>query len=200
MWMNKARLWGVIAVAAIFVAACGGGDELAEKIIENSSGEISDVDIGADGDFNMTIEGENGEDINVTGSGEDEDFEMTIEGENGETMTFGGGEIPDNLTVAVMDGGEVTMSVTSGSTANVALQYPLDEYENLVDFYDAELGSGEDVGRTENSISNEDGTFRTVVWNDNASYDWTVSVGECWSSSAGAADAVCVTILETPDE
>lgn len=218
--MKKTTAFAVVALLALVLAACGGKsaeEQLVEELIENSGEGISDIDINTDdGDFNMTIEGEDGESINVTGSGDDSDFNMTIEGEDGqdvnisssgdtvtmegedgETMTFGGGEIPDNLDLPVPDGGTVTMSLSSGTDATVMLQYPLSDFDGLVAFYDAQLDASSDsVDRNETTMSTEDRDFRTVNWSD-TDYTWNVTVSDCFVAVTDEADAACVTLYRS---
>lgn len=201
--MRRRRLIIAISALALVVAACGGQsaeEELLEQILENSEG-VSDIDIdtgGGDGDFSITIEGEDGEGFTMSGSGDDENFEYTVEGEDGEVMTVGGGEIPDSLNIPVPDGGDVTMSLVSGDDVNVALQYPQSEFDQIVAFYDSEFDVDSDsVDRNESTMSSEDGTFRSVFWSDTDNYDWNVSVADCYGSMSGELDAVCVTVYQT---
>lgn len=201
--MNKTRMVMVISAFMLLLAACGGQsaeEALLEEILENSEG-IGDIDIdtggGGDGDFSINIQGEDGEDISFSGSGDDEDFQFTVEGEDGETMSFGGGEIPEELSVPVPDGGEVTMSLTSDQDISVALQYPQNEFDRIVSFYDETFDSDSDsVDRYESSYSTEDGTVRSVNWNESG-YGWTVTVSDCFSGASGEMDAICVTVYQT---
>ncbi len=203
--MRRTRIVIVISALALLAAACGGQsaeEELVERILESGGEDIGDIDIdtGGDGDFSISFEGEDGEDISVTGSGDDEDFEITVEGDEGETMTFGGGDIPDGLTVPVPDGGEVTMSLTSDQDISVALQYPQGAFDQLVAFYDSNLDASSDsVDRFESTMSMEQGTIRTVNWNE-TDYAWSVNVSDCISAASGELDATCVTIFESPGE
>jgi hypothetical protein len=204
-FMRRTRIVIVISALALVAAACGGQsaeEELVERILESGGEDIGDVDIdtGGDGEFSINIQGEDGEDISVTGSGDDEDFEITVEGDEGETMTFGGGDIPDGLTVPVPDGGEVTMSLASAQDISVALQYPQSDYDRVVSFYDGTFDSDSDsVDRYESTYSTEDGTVRSVNWNE-SDYDWTVTVSDCFGSASGEMDAVCVTVYQSSGE
>ena len=201
--MRRTRIVIATTALVLLAAACGGQsaeEELVERILENEG--LNDVDVNVDGgdggEFSINIQGEDGEDISVTGSGDDEDFEITVEGDEGETMTFGGVEVPDGLTVPVPDGGEVTMSLTSDQDISVALQYPQSEFGRLVEFYDSNLdASSDDVDRFESTMSTEQGTVRTVNWNASG-YDWAVTVSDCFSGTTGEMDSACVTIFESP--
>ncbi len=201
--MNKSRLFIVVSAFALLVTACGGQsaeEELLEQILENSGEDIGDIDIdtgSGDGDFSINIQGEDGEEISVSGGGDDENFEITVEGEDGETMTFGGGEIPEDLSVPVPDGGEVTMSLTSGQDISVALQYPPSEFDRIIQFYDSNFDVDSDsIDRFESSYSTEDGTVRSVNWNE-SDYGFTVTVSDCYGSSSSELDAVCVSVFQS---
>jgi hypothetical protein len=203
--MRNARLVIAVSALVLLIAACGGQsaeEALLEEILENSGEDIGDIDIdtGGDGDFSINIQGEDGEDISVSGSGDDETFEITVEGDDGETMTFGGGDIPDGLTVPVPDGGEVTMSLTSDQDISVALQYPQSAYDQIVAFYDSALDASSDsVDRYESTMSTEQGTIRSVNWNE-SDYAWAVTVSDCYGSGSSELNAACVTVFESPGE
>ena len=200
--MRNTRFVIAVSAFALLVTACGGQsaeEELLEQILENSGEDIGDIDIdtGGDGEFSINIQGEDGEDISVSGGGDDENFEITVEGEDGETMTFGGGEIPEDLSVPIPDGGEVTMSLTSGQDISVALQYPPSEFDRIIEFYDSNLDVDSDsVDRFESSYSTEEGTVRSVNWNESG-YGFTVTVSDCYGSTSSELDAVCVTVFES---
>lgn len=196
------RLVIVISALLLLTAACGGKsaeEQLLEEIMENSGEDIGDLDIDLDEDgegFSISVEGEDGEDISISGGGDDEDFSMTVEGEDGEVMTIGGGEVPDDLTVPYPDGGSVMNSFSSQSDVSVTLQYPNNDFDSLVSFYDGELDAGsDDIDRNESSFTSEDGTFRNVFWSS-SSGDWTVNVSDCYGL-VGDLDSACVTIFQS---
>ncbi len=196
--MKNTRLLIVIAAFVLLVAACGGKsaeEELLEQILENSGEDIGNVDInlGEDGDeFNLTVEGEDGEDVSISG-GNDDDFSITVEGEDGETMTFGGGEIPEALELPVAPGGEVQSSITSNDEVLVSLQYTAGDFDQLVAFYDSELNAdSDDVDRSETSFTTEDGTFRNVYYAPASGSDWTVTVGDCIG-----LPGICVNLIQS---
>lgn len=198
------RLVVVISALVLLTAACGGKsaeEQLLEEIMENSGEDIGDLDINLDeddGNFSISVEGEDGEDINITGSGDDDDFSMTVEGEDGEVMTIGGGEIPEELTLPYVDGGDVVQSFVSNTDVTVVLQYPGAQFDQLVAFYDSELNSG-DVDRNESSYTTDDGTFRNVAWYP-SSGDWTATVGDCFGTASGDLDTACVTLYQFSSE
>lgn len=189
--MKHTRWIAAAAALVLALAACGGDsaeEQLAEQIIENSGGEINDVDINTDdGDFNISFEGEDGEEVNISGSDED-DFEITVEGDDGETMVIGGGEIPDDLDLPYPPGGDVQTAITSDTEVLASLQYADGDFDQIVAFYDGELNNYE---RSATEFTGEDGTFRTVYWisEDNNS---TVSVGDCIGFPG-----ICVNLLQS---
>ncbi|MDJ0924129.1 MAG: hypothetical protein QNJ77_06160 [Acidimicrobiia bacterium] len=199
--MRNARLFVVVSALVLLVAACGGKsaeEQLLEEILENSSEDIGDIDIstGGDGDdFSINIQGEDeeGQDFSITGGGNDDDFEITISGEDGEQMTIGGGEIPDELVLPYPPGGSVSSTFVTGSDVNVSLQYPAAQFDQLVSFYDSELGS--DAERSESTYSTEDGTFRNVFFNAQDG-NWTVGISDCVGFTTGEFDTVCVTLYQ----
>lgn len=195
--MSYKRLAVVFVSLLLVVAACGGKsaeEELLEQIIESGGDDISDIDISSDdGEFNLSIEGEDGEDVSISGSGDDDDFEITVEGEDGETMTFGGGEVPEGLDLPVAPGGDVQTSMTSNDEAFVSLEYPNGNFDQLVAFYDDALNAGSDeVEKSETSFTTEDGTFRNVFYNPDGG-DWAVTVGDCIGLGDGS---ICVTLMQ----
>ncbi len=72
--MRNIRLVVAAAALMLFVTACGGQsaeEKLLEEVLENSGEDIGDVDISTDDDGNMSIsvEGNDGEDINISTEG-----------------------------------------------------------------------------------------------------------------------------------
>lgn len=197
--MKNTRLVIALFALMLLAAACGGQsaeEALLEEILENSGEDIGDIDINTDdGNFNISVEGEDGEDINITGGGDDDEFSITVEGEDGETMTFGGGEVPDGLQTPIPDGGNVASTFSTGQDMSVSLNYPGSSFDQLVSFYDDRLDTGGSDNRFESSFTTEDGTFRSVVWSaDDGS--WTVNVSDCFGIN-GDLDNACVSIIES---
>jgi hypothetical protein len=196
--MRQIKLVATVAALVLVMAACGGKsaeEALLEEILENSGEDISDIDINTDsGDLNLSIEGEDGEDISITGSGDDDEFEITVEGEDGGTLTIGGGDIPEALQLPVADGGKVTTSFSTETEVSVSLSYDGDQFDQLVAFYDSQLDpDSDDVDRNETSFTTEDGTFRNVYWSGEGG-NWVVTVGDCIGLEPGST---CVTLLQT---
>lgn len=197
--MKRFRLVTAIVALVVLTAACGGKsaeEELLEQILESGGADIGDLDISGDGDdFNLTMQDEDGNDINISGSGDDDEFSMTIEGDDGDTFVIGGGELPDGLITPVADGGSVGFAMSSGDERSVNLTYPEGSFESLVEFYDDRLDlGGDNENRYETSFSSEDGTFRTVGWNDSDG-NWVVTVADCFGLT-GEFGSACVTIFE----
>ncbi len=195
--MKNARLVLLVSALLVLVAACGGQsaeEELLEQILENEDLGNVDVNLGNDDEFNLNFEGEDGEDVSVSGGGSGDDFEITIEGDDGETMTIGSGDIPPELTIPYMDGGSVGSTFVTGTDVSVVLQYPEAQFDQLVEFYDSSI----DGERNESTFTTEDGTFRNVFYYSEDG-SWNVIVADCVDFASGEFDAVCVTMAESLD-
>lgn len=221
--MKIARLVVVFFALMLLAAACGGQsaeEALLEQILESSGEDIGNIDVntddgdfsisvegedgedinitgsGDDEDFSMTIEGEDGENINITGSGDDDDFSFTIEGEDGETFSYGGGEIPEGMQLPIADGGKVGSVMTSNEDMMVQLYYPATAFDQLVSFYDSQLNADSDeISRFESSYGSDDDTIRSVSWSPDSG-EWDVSVSDCFGLESGELDSACVMLFE----
>lgn len=197
--MRNTKLVVAIATLMLLLAACGGNtveEEILEQMLENSGEGIGEIDIDtSDGgdNFNMTVEGEDGEEITITGGGDDEEFSVTVEGEDGGTMSIGGGDIPEGLTLPVVDGGDVLTSFVSDQDMSVMLLYPGAAYEQLVAFYEGQLPSGEDVYKSENTFTDDDGEHRSISWIGDS---FMVSLQDCEGPETNALDSVCVNLTQ----
>lgn len=106
--MKKINLLIITATLGFGLVSCSSDsirDSITEAVIENQSGE--DVEVTHDGDGNMTIKGENGEEININVDEDGETGSLTIKGENGEEVSFSSNtELPDDLpsNVYIIDG------------------------------------------------------------------------------------------------
>ncbi len=191
--MKNIKLIATVAMLVLVVAACGGKsaeEELLEQILENSGEDVGDVNINTDdGEFSISVEGEDGEDVSISSSGDGDDAEITIEGDDGEVMTIGGGELPDGLDLPVPDGGSVQTAITSGTEMLASIQYVNGDWDQLVAFYDSELG--DEFERSETSFTTEDGTFRNVYWTSGNGAT-TVTVGDCIGQ-----EGVCVNLIQS---
>lgn len=116
----------VLMVLVALVAACG---NTTETVVENIAEQAAE----------RSLESETGGDVDIDIDENSGQGSITIESEEGDTsIQFGGGEIPDELSIPVMDGGEVlTSSVMSGDDAFVfaTVQYPESMLDDLVAFY-----------------------------------------------------------------
>ena len=199
--MRLSKILLSLVVLMTVAAGCGGSspeEALVEEILERSGDGVGDVDISNDGDdFDMTITGEDGETISVSGSGDEDDFSMVIEGEGGDVMTFGGGEIPEGLVTPIPDGGSVVSSMQLEGDLSVSVEYDKSRFDELVATFDSLMG-GDDVNRFESSSSTDDGTIRSVSWTAGDGNQW-VSVSDCYSMSSGELDAVCLNVAEYGD-
>lgn len=154
------RVWLAAVVLGLVTAACGQAAEtIAEQAIESQGGGDVDLDIDQDG----------------------ETVGFDVENEDGSaSVQFGEQDLPDDFPVPVPDGGEVLMTSTSdmggqqGSQAS--LQYPADDYEDLVEFYAGVFDSHDD---TQTFSMTGDAASTTYV---SESAGWSVTIV---SSSAG---------------
>jgi hypothetical protein len=167
----------IVALLALVVAACGGGDSLAENLteraIEQAGGGNVDVDFDENGD----------------------DFEVNVQTDEG-SMTIGGGEIPDGLTVPLPDGGDVQSSITMNNDLTVSLAWPTSEYEPLVSYYDDWTGGeAQEFDRSSSTFETDDGVFRTTTWYS-SDRNISIVVADCYSTS-GELDSACVNISQS---
>lgn len=134
MVLTRAAKWGVVitvGVLGIVGTSCGdGGDDAAERLIEDASGGDLDVDIDDDGQ-SVRIEGEDG----------DSEF------------TFGTGELPDGFPEDFPMPDDVSVesgtSVDGGAGFSVGLDYA-GSVDDAADFYrDALPNAGFEVTATQ---------------------------------------------------
>lgn len=170
------QAWPLLVAVALLATACGGvAEEAAERMIE-ASGE-GDVEIDLD-DGSVSLSFDDGERSIVSGSNVD---------------------LPDELTFPVPEGGNVTTAATQGSYVAVAIQYPVDRFDELVAFFDGWTGDHErDWRRSESTVDIGGATVRNVTWNAGAAL---ISVNDCISLAAVQEsrddfDAACLTMNE----
>lgn len=143
------RRWTtLIAVSALTVAACSGGDT-AEQILESQEG-VEDVEIDED-------------------SGE-----VSVETDDG-SVTVGGGDIPDDFPVPVPSGGEVIAVAESPDGGNLLAEWAGASFTDIEGFYEDWIaGSGlEELQDIE--ISDPQSHTWTVLDGDDS---YTVSVSD----------------------
>jgi len=180
--MRKAVI-ALIGAIVFVVAACGGGESVGEKVaekileesLENEGVGNVDIDIDEDGDGSVSID---------------------VEGEDGGSISFGGGDIPDELTVPVPSGGDVMTSFVSGGDVIVTLTYPSSEFDSLVDFYEDWTNGESDEFQTSKSTfeSAEGVTIRTTIFLSSDS-DTAINLTDCPIEDRYD---VCVSISESP--
>lgn len=220
--MRNAKLIIAVAAATLLIAACGGKsaeEELLEQILESGGEDIGEIELDTDGDGNVTmsiegedgetvnintsdgdgddinivVEGEDGEEMTITGSGDDEEMTITVEGEDGGSMTIGGGEVPAGFGVPVADGGTVIMSMIVDEGGTVTLIYPGNAYAQLVAFYTSQLPSDGDVMKSEGTYEDGDGTHRNTTWIGDT---FMVSIDDCLGLESDSLDSVCATLTD----
>ncbi len=148
----------VLLMVVALVAACG---NVAGNVAENAAERAIERGLEAEGGGNVDVDMD------------DDGGTINIQTDDGNTnINFGGGELPEELTIPVPDGYTVLSSTaTSGDQPFVAvsLAYPASELEDVVAFFDDYFGSGDGVTRQE---SNSDGS-QNWTW---ASADYTAAV------------------------
>ena len=166
-----------LAALALVATACGAVSEnLAEEIIEQ----------GFEGEGNANV------DLDL----EDGTVNIDVEGPEGQSISIGGGEVPDEITVPIPDGGDVTTSYVGSNDAAVALFYPQSEFDALVAYYEDWVASqSEEFDKNTSTFSSDDGTIRNVTWYS-AERSTNISVGDCYSLEGGL-DNVCLNITMT---
>ena len=112
------RRLAVIIVLGLVVGACGRvAEKVAENVAENQPG-VGNVDINqTDGTVKLEVKGD----------------------EEEGSVVFGGGDVPSDFPIPLPDGGEVQTVVdatqNSERTVSVTVTYPLDRYDEIVEFY-----------------------------------------------------------------
>lgn len=162
----------LLAVMVLGLAACQSAGEVAtEQVLENIDG-VDDVKI--DGD---------------TG-------EFSIETEDG-SFTFGNTDVPESLNVEIPDGGTVMASIELDDAVTVSLEYPLDDFDDLVEFYEEWTSSngGEWQHHSGTFESAEGVDVRNESWSDG---DTLIGLASCPSAEATDAQirATCLTISQ----
>lgn len=138
------RLVGFCVLALVLVACGNAAETIAERAIEADSGGDVDVDFSNDGET-------------VSVEFDDED--------GGGSATFGGGDVPDGFPIPVPNGGEVIQVVETPEQTVVAIQWPMSEFDSLVevytdffsDFGDAQFAEGSGEVSFFSAYSDEEG-------------------------------------------
>jgi hypothetical protein len=174
------RLAVLMAVFSLFAAACGSAsdkaaEQLAEELIEASSGGDVNVDISGDGD-DVTIE---------------------METEDGSVSIGVGTELPDELDIPVPDGGDVMTSFVSDDGISVSLSYANDRFGEIYGFYEDWTGSsGDEWDRQTFNMESDEGTIRNTMWVDSSSSS-AINLSDCAGLGTETDDdAVCLIISQ----
>lgn len=154
------------------VTACSSPSEIAsEQILENIEG-VDDVNIDAD-----------------TG-------EIKLETEDG-SFSFGGGEIPEDLEIAVPDGGEVLVTLDSPDGISVSLEYDINNFDSVVEFYAGWVAADSGEWNHSSSTFNSDGgeTITAETWLGDGR---SIHVTSCPSSvdTSGDVRGTCVSLIQ----
>ena len=122
--MKTLHLISALAIFALFTTSCGNNDEkaakktseeIAEKMIENATGNKVDVDVDKNGDKgSITIKGDNGEEVTISSNGDEipDNFPSDIylaEGEIASVGSINSGE--NNIITIVMNVKEKTEKI-----------------------------------------------------------------------------------------
>ncbi len=171
------------AAVALVVAACGGGDEVVEEILERQLEDALEDEGGGNVDINL---------------GDGDDFEISFEGDDGESVTIGGGEVPESMDIDIPNGGDVLNTFESGDDVSVTLTWPSSQFDSLVSFYqDWVDGQGGEWNKTTSSSQSDDGTIRTTTWWNYEDGSTNITVFDCYSMSGDGLDSVCVTLVRS---
>ncbi|NOY56248.1 MAG: hypothetical protein GXP34_09715 [Actinobacteria bacterium] len=174
--MKKLMGAAAVLVFAVAVTGCGAAAEkvsekVAEKVIEQAGGDSVDIQQSGSGDNTV----------------------IKVESEDG-TMIIGGGELPENLTIPVPDGGEVNGSVSAPDTVTVSISYPNGDYEAIVKFYDDWTGS-RDYARNSFSTEDADLKVRSTMWFSNDG-NTSINVTDGCTMASGDETGVCIMISQ----
>jgi hypothetical protein len=165
-----------LLAVAILAASCGNA---VENVAQNAAEQAIERGLEAEGGGTV--------DVNI----DDDQGTISIESDDGDsTISFGGGELPESLTVPVPDGYQVlSSSETSGDQpfVNASLEYPASAADDVVAFFDDYFESDDASVRQEAS---GDG-MRIWTW---ASGDYSVSVSV---TLADGEDSTLVGITQT---
>ena len=162
----------VMAAMLVFVAGCqSAGETISEGIIENIDG-VDDVEIDED-------------------SGE-----VRLETEDG-SFSFGGGEVPDDLEIAVPDGGDVLVTFDAPDGISVSFEFDIDSFDSVVEFYESWVASdpGEWQSNSASFDSGEGVALKSETWIGDGR---SIHVTTCPSSQDTSDDgrATCVTLIQ----
>ncbi len=170
--MRRPTIAVALTALVLLMAGCQSASEtISEEILENIDG-VDDVEIDED-------------------SGE-----IRLETEDG-SFSFGGGEIPDGLDIAVPDGGEVLVTLDAPDGISVSLEFDIDSFESVVEFYEGWVASdsGEWESNSASFTSAEGVALKSETWIGDGR---SIHITNCPSSvdTSGDVRATCVTLVQ----
>jgi len=196
-------IFTAIAACALLVAACSSAsdvvaDNVAEQLIEAGVEGDVDVDVSGDGeDMSIDIDSEDG-DVSIDVSGDDEEMTIEVESEEGSVSIGVGTELPEELEIPVVDGGEVLASVVADDAVTVTLSYDLSRFDEVAGFYEGWTGSsGDEWASNSMSVDSDEGTQRMEMWTDSGTGTMIMVAGCADGTGDGSSsefNAACVTI------
>ncbi len=126
------RLGTAVIALALIAAACGGGDNLAEAIVNSQTD--GNVNISNDGQT-ITFETEDGTGtINTDGEG-NISFEGTDESGGQISLSGAGGEVPSDFPLPIAPGGTVGLTMNSPEGELYTITYPNEVFDQLAEMY-----------------------------------------------------------------
>ncbi len=124
------------------------------------------------------------------------EFDLTIETEEGSLSIGADATLPDELEIAVPDGGEVVSTLVTEGLVLATVRYPIARWDEIVGFYHAwtqDTGDAWEVGESEFT---QDGQTQRGVW-------WTaatrsIMLSDCYFApgTTDTYDAVCVSLSD----
>ena len=183
--MQRRIVLAAAMIGCVLVAtSCGAAaeklsEEAAERAIESASGGDVELDVSGDG----------------------EEFTVNVESEDGTFSVGSDVEIPSELEIPVPDGGSATSAGTQGDAAFVSLTYPIERYEELVDFYDDwTSGTGDEWDTNTTTFEMDGQTQRSASWSETGAGSY-IAVNDCFDvfgdGDGTNLNGACVTINQS---
>ena len=177
--LAAATIWFAIVATSCGAAAEKLSEEAVERAIESGGGGDVELDVSGDGD----------------------EFTVNVDSEEG-TFSIGSDvEIPDELEIPVPEGGSATSAGTQEGSVFASITYPIERYDELVDFYDNWTSGTGDEWDTSTSTFDMDGqTQRSASWAETAVGSY-IAVNDCFDvfgdTDGDTLNAACVIVNET---
>jgi hypothetical protein len=181
----RKTLIALIGTIVLVATACGGGESVSENLAERLIEDQLEDEGGGDVDINFDDDG-------------DGSFSIDVEGEDGGSFSFGGGDIPDELTIPIPTGGNVLTTMVTDGDVLVTLTYPTSEFDSVVAFYqDWTDGESEEFQKSTSTFNSaDDVTIRTAAFFSSDS-STTINVTDCPSSEDDTYN-VCLSVVQSP--